>query len=351
MFFNLNNKLNKNEKLDFLEYLSFQIKADLSFEKILKRYIESGIRNDKINILCLNAITDIQNGETPADALYHNSFINKTEYGIFINATDTETLYTSIVSIINLNKNNLKNKNILNSSITSGLATFSAVFMVIPFFQDDIISLYGTFGEMQNLAKSDASKNLELPFLVKYWWASFLLIGVIVSFFAAMKIFFMYLYRHHTDVYYRIFKNVLYQDLVSVLRTFIQIKTNMSISNTYKALSSSSPNPYWENLFESVYLNLQQGGRASEIFVSHKGVLPLEIINNFVDADETGEVQLYLNKSLEYCESKNETINRFIKEWAPTVINIILLLTIGVLIVAFMEDIMQNGLLDVMNKM
>lgn len=351
MFFNLSNRLNKNEKLDFLEYLSFQIKAELSFEKILKRYIENGIRNDKINTLCLNAITDIQNGESPADALFQNSFIDKIEYSIFVNATDTESLYSSIISIINLNKNNLKNKNIIKSSVISGLLTFSAVFMIIPFFQDDLISLYATFGEMQNLAKSDASKNLELPFLVKYWWSSFVLIGLILSLSFGVKIFLTYLYKHHTDVYYRIFKNILYQDLVSILRTFIQLKTNMSISNTYKALSSSSPNFYWENLFESVYLNLQQGGKASEIFVSHKGVLPVEVINNFVDADETGEVQLYLTKSLEYCESKNESINRFIKEWAPTVINIILLLTIGVLIVAFMEDIMQNGLLDVMNKM
>lgn len=38
------NKLSKEEKLDFLEYLAFQMKSEMSFEKSLLRYTENSVR-------------------------------------------------------------------------------------------------------------------------------------------------------------------------------------------------------------------------------------------------------------------------------------------------------------------
>ena len=47
--FNFKKKLSKNEKLDFLEYLVFQVKSDMSFEKALVRYNSN--QNRKKHIL------------------------------------------------------------------------------------------------------------------------------------------------------------------------------------------------------------------------------------------------------------------------------------------------------------
>jgi type II secretory pathway component PulF len=124
----------------------------------------------------------------------------------------------------------------------------------------------------------------------------------------------------------------------------------MSITNAYITLSKNSPNLFWNNLFEDININIKQGGKASEIFVSNKGVLPLEVINCFIDADETGEVELYIEKAIEFCENKNQSINENIKEFGPAIINAILLLIVGLLMVAFLRDIMQKGLVDVMNR-
>lgn len=98
-------------------------------------------------------------------------------------------------------------------------------------------------------------------------------------------------------------------------------------------------------------LNLKEGGKASDIFVSQKGILPLEVINCFIDADETGETKLYIEKALDYCESKDSEINETIKEWGPTIINVVIYMVVGLLVVALVKDIMQNGILDVMTRM
>lgn len=350
MFFK--NKLSKEEKLDFLEYLAFQMKSEMSFEKSLLRYTENSVRKEHVLESCNNAIIDIKNGKNPADSLLDNGFIEKLEYGIVKNASSNKDLYVSLLSIININKNTIKNKNVLESSIRSGVLTFAGIFLLIPFFKEDIASLYSTFGQMQNLTGDNIeNKTVEIPFLVKYWWSSFVVIGLITLFYQGIKYLFKYIYESHTHIYYRFFKNRLYQDLISVLKTFYQLQNSMSISNAYIALSNSSPNIYWGSLFNEINLNLKQGGKASEILVSQKGILPLEVINCFIDADETGETKLYIEKALDYCESKDSEINETIKEWGPAIINVVIYMVVGLLVVALVKDIMQNGILDVITRM
>ena len=351
MFFNFNKKISKQEKLDFLEYFAFQMKSEMSFEDALVRYTENGIIKAHVLENCNNAILDIKNGKNPSDALLDNGFIEKLEYGIVKNSNSNKDLYIALLSIININKNNIKNKNVLESSIRSGVSTLGGIFLLIPFFKDDIASLYSTFGQMQNLSGNVKAPSVEIPFLIKYWWSSFIVIGIIVFLYQAIKYSLNYLYKNHADIYYRFFKNRLYSDLISVLKTFQQLQNSMSISSAYIAISNSSPNVYWETLFNEINLNLKQGGKASDIFVYHKGILPLEVINCFIDAEKTGENNLYINKALEYCESKNEEVNGIIKEWSPIIINMLLFVIVGALVVAFVKDTMQNGILDVMSKM
>lgn len=353
MFFDLlTKKLSKEEKLDFLEYLSFQIKSGMSFLKALSRYTENTNRKEHVLRYAESAISDIQMGKSPADALLENGFIEKLEYGIVKNSSSNEELYISLLSVININKNQIKNKNVLEGSIRSGVMTFAGIFLLIPLFKDDVAALYSSFGQLQGLTNSSGKAAvIELPFLIKYWWSSFIIIGFIAVCYQSAKYLFKYLYENHSDLYYRVFRNRLYIDLISVLKTFYQLQNSMSISNAYIALSNSAPNLYWGTLFNEINLNLKQGGKASEVFASQKGIIPLEVINCFIDADETGNSKLYIDKAIDYCESKDAVINAGIKEWAPTIINFFLFMIVGALVVAFVKDTLQNGLLDVMSKM
>ena len=52
--FNFRKKLTKNEKLDFLEYLAFQVKSDMSFEKALVRYNSNQNRKKHVLETCNN---------------------------------------------------------------------------------------------------------------------------------------------------------------------------------------------------------------------------------------------------------------------------------------------------------
>lgn len=351
MFFK--KKITLNDKLDFLEYLSFQIKAELSFEKTLIRYIENNTRKSYVVSYCQNAINDIQNGKYPADALFDNGFISKLEYGIIKNSDSNIDLYNSLLSIININKNSIKNSNVLGRAIKSGIVTLSCIFLVIPYFKDDVASLYSSFGQMQSFTTGSnlAPVSVEIPFLIKYWWSSFIVIAIIILAYFVIKYLLNYIYINHTSTYYRLFKNKLYTDLITVLKTYFQLQNSMNISNAYITLSKTAPNVYWENIFYEINLNLKEGGKASDIFVSHKGILPLEVINCFIDADETGETKLYIEKALDYCESKDSEINETIKEWGPTIINVVIYMVVGLLVVALVKDIMQNGILDVMTRM
>lgn len=346
-------KLTLKDKLDFLEYLSFQIKADMSFEKTLIRYTENDSRKSYIIEYCRNTINDIQNGKYPADALLENGFITKLEYGILKNSQSNEDLYSSLISIININKNSMNNSNILESSFRSGLFMLSGVFLLIPYYKDELSSLYQSFGQMQNFTTDGSTPNVvvELPFLIKYWWSAFIAIGILIAIYQGIKFFINYLYKNHANLHYKFFKNRMYIDLISILKTFYQLQNSMGISNAYIALAKSSPNEYWANLFDEINFNLKQGGKASDVFVSQKGIIPLEVINCFIDADETGETKLYLNKALDYCESRNIEINQVIKEWSPTIINTIIYFIVGLLVVGLVKDITENGVLNVMSKM
>ena len=79
--FNFRKKLTKNEKLDFLEYLVFQVKSDMSFEKALVRYNSN--QNRKKHILRI------------ADSLFDEDkklkFIKRTDWkDEFVQLKETE---------------------------------------------------------------------------------------------------------------------------------------------------------------------------------------------------------------------------------------------------------------------
>lgn len=343
-------KLKTQEKLDFLEYLAFQIKTDMGFEKALSRYYANKNRKPHVLNVCSNTIQDIKNGKSPADALYDNHLIERLEYGIVKNGKSNKELYESLLSIININKGNIDNQNALEKAIRSGVMMVVFIFLAIPLFKNEIITLYGTFEQMQEMTgKKDVV--IEIPFLVKYWWASFLVIGAIAFVYQGIKLLLKMGYKYYTKYYYTIFVNKLYQDLISVLKTFYQLQGNMSVSNSYLTMIDSSPNKYWKDLFSDIVLNTKNGGKASEILYSESLVLPEEIINCFVDAEDTGEFKVYINKALDYSIKRNTEITASIKEFAPIIVNFSLFVVIGLLVVSFVKDVMQNGLLDVMSSM
>lgn len=346
-----NKKISKSEKIDFLEYLSFQVKSDTSFEKSLERYIEGGERKKHIEDFCRNAITDIQNGLNPGDALLNNGFIENLEYGIVKNAESYKDLYYSLVSVININKNNLKNQNTLESSIRSALFTIVLLFLTIPFFKEDLTAMYESFGQMQNLTGKKENVTVEIPVLIKYWWSSLIVVGMIIGGYFSVKKILEYLYHKHSRIYYLVFKNRLYPDMISVFKTFYQIRGNMSVSKCYLTMSSCSPNDYWNELFLEIDSNIKNGGKASDILSAEKKIIPSEVVNCFIDAEDTGEMKIYLEKAIVYCENKNEELNKIIKEWTPAITNILLFVIVGAMLVGFVKDIMNKGLLEVMSSM
>ena len=139
--FNFRKKLTKNEKLDFLEYLAFQVKSDMSFEKALVRYNSNQNRKKHVLETCDNTIQDIRNGKTPADALFDNELIERLEYGIVKNGKSNKELYESLTSIININKGNINNSNELQKAVRSGV-------LLIVFV--DLSSLWKTFNSGKN---------------------------------------------------------------------------------------------------------------------------------------------------------------------------------------------------------
>lgn len=345
-------KLSAQDKLDFLEYLAFQVKSEMSFEKSLTRYISNGVRKPIVEEKCSEAIEMIKNGDYPADVLLKCKFIEKFEYGVVKNASSNQDLYASLISIININKSNLNNSNALTGAIRSGVLTICGLLLLIPFYKDDIAQLYGTFDQMQSMVNNNGQQaKVELPFLIRYWWGTFAIIGFFGIIWQGLKYLFKYLYEEQGHIYYRIFSNKLYMDLVSVLKTFYQLQQSMSTSNAYIALANSSPNTYWQDFFNDITNHLKQGGKASEIFSNQSGVLPKEVIYCFYDAEDTGEYTLYINKAIDFAETKNNEINKTIKEWSPIIINLILFSVVGYFVVSLVKDIMKSGVMDVMSKM
>ena len=72
-------KLKESERIDLLEYLSFQTRTGMSFRSALERYIESKRSKNIINAVSA-VIEAITLGEKPADALLEASIISSVEY-------------------------------------------------------------------------------------------------------------------------------------------------------------------------------------------------------------------------------------------------------------------------------
>ena len=346
--FNFKKKLSKQEKLDFLEYLAFQIKSDMSFEKALIRYNSNENRKEHVLETCSNTINDIKNGKTPADALFDNDLIEKLEYGIIKNGKSNLELYNSLISVININKNKIDNQNVLAKAIRSGVLMITFIFLSIPFFKDEIVTLYRTFEQMQKMT-GKVNAIVEIPFLIKYWWASFIVVAFIGVIYMGIKYLFKLWSIYHTKSYYMIFRNKFYEDLISVLKTFYQLQGNMSVSNSYNMMIESTPNQYWQSVFLKISTNLKYGGKASEILLAEKEVVPEEITNCFIDAEDTNEFKIYVGKAIEYSEQTNIQINQSLKEWAPLIVNLLVFSVISFLVLMFIKDILQNGLMDVMS--
>lgn len=341
-------KLNKDEKLDFLEYLAFQLKTDMSFEKALTRYHSNENRKKHILLICENAINDIQNGQTPADALFDNNLIEELEYGIVRNSKSNKELYKSLESIININKGNIENKNALSKAVKGGVGMISFLFLLLPFFKSDIEKLYSSFEKMQEMiGNKDAI--VEPPFLVEYWWVSFIIVGIIIGSYFFVSFLFKLIYKNYTKFYYSVFRNIFFQDLISVLKTFHQLQMNMSTSSAYQMMVDSSPNKYWEDFFQNIIDEIRSGEKATKVFIQEKDIIPMEITNAFIDAEETSEWNLYLEKATDFAIQKSEDINAQIKEWAPLAVNMAIFMVIGLLILMFIQDVLKNGLMDIMS--
>lgn len=344
MFFS--KKMSVKDKMNFLEYLAFQLKTKSSFEKAATRYTSNGIkRSEAVNESCQQVINDIRAGNTPANALYHAGFLEENEYSLIKNSGNSDSIDSSLSLIVELKKTSLKSGDILKKSVNVGMLVFIGVLSLIPIFKDQIVSLYQMFADMASMA-SGKKEELQLPFFVKHWWAMYILFAVVGVFYIGFKKTLAWLYEHEGDIYYKLFRYKIYIDLATILEILRQMTRNMSMNNAYRILSTTAPTQYWRNFFNEISEHLKHGGKASEIFSANRAI-PLDVIYSLADAEDTGEVDSYLKKARDFCVEKNNSFQDSVRVGVPMFFELLIFFLVGLIVVKFIGDMNNLGIMNV----
>ena len=337
-------KLKESERIDLLEYLSFQTRTGMSFRSALERYIESKRSKNIINAVSA-VIEAITLGEKPADALLEASIISSVEYTLISNANNPAI---AIGTVVGLSKTQKKSADALKNSLRSGILMLSGLLLLIPYFRSDIEQLYMMFAQMAVLSKGGVA-HPDIPFLVKYWWSSFVAIGMIGAIYLMIAEVLKYMYRNHGALYYRAFGYTVYKDLVSILSALRQMGQAMTWSQAYATLSESAPNSYWNGLFGEITENLRQGGKISDVVAHQSGIIPVEVVHCFIDGEETGEEDTYLQKAVELCQERYDKAQEQIKIAVPFFFELLLYFLVGLVAVKFTEDMNNLGIMQVLS--
>lgn len=337
--------IKQKDKIDFLEYMSFQLKTKTSFEKATLRYVNGAKRADNVIEGCNIVIDLIQNGNAPAVALYEAGFLDEHEYSLILNSIGSGSLDSGLKLIVELKKNTIKSTDVLKKSVKTGLIVLMGVLSLIPLFQNDIIELYQMFADMATMA-SDKKGELQLPLLVKHWWMIYVVFGVVAFLYFAVKKILAWVYETHGETYYTVFKYKIYIDLIGILEMLRQMTKTMSMTNAYRVLSNTAPTQYWRDFFNEIDQTLKNGGKASEVFAAN-GAIPVDVVYSLVDAEDTGEVDGYLKKAIDYCIDKNNSFQDSVRVVVPMLFELFIFFVIGLVIVKFVGDMNNLGIMNV----
>lgn len=340
-----NKYMNRTEGHDFIEYLAFQIKSGSSYKKAISRYLESN-RPKHVIDSCYKIIDLIDSGMKPADALREMDVINDIEYTLLSTASNnSEALIIVSEQYINSKQGN----DALKTSARGGFILLAGLLLLIPLFRDDIEGIYGMFAHMGSMSGTTHAK-VEIPFLVKYWWSAFVVVGGLIMVYFGFKMFFNWLYLKHGKLYYKIFPFRINADLVSIIESLRQMNKAMSTSQSYQILSQNAPNSYWRDLFDEASNQLRNGGKASDIFASTKSVLPIEVVHCIIDGEDTGESDVYLKKAAAFSHQQNVVTQGRFKTWIPIFFDILLYFLVGMVMISFTNDMNELGILNVLSQ-
>ncbi|MFA6395669.1 MAG: hypothetical protein WCW84_06845 [Sulfurimonas sp.] len=337
--------LTEKERVDILEYLAFQTKTGMSFKAALTRYLDSD-RVSRIVEIVETVISAIEAGIKPADALLEGKVVSEIDFTLIANAQNPSE---AIAVVVLLSKSRNKSADVLKSSIRSGLLMLGGLLMLIPFFREDIEQIYMMFATMSTMT-SGVAPEAQIPFLVKYWWSTFVVIGLFGALYFAVAEMIKWMYRYYGNLYYRVFGYTIYRDLVFILTSLSQMGRTMSWAQAYATLSHSAPNSYWGELFGDIAENLKQGGKASGVIALQRGIIPVEVIQCFTDGEDTGEVNIYLQKAVVLCQERFDKAQEQIRASVPIFFDLLLYFLVGLVAVKFTEDMNNLGIMQVLTQ-
>lgn len=342
-------KMSQKEKIDFLEYISFQLKSKSGFEKATVRYISSGAKRTAIVVESCNLVIElIKNGSNPALSLYEGGFLDEQEYSLILNSMGSESLDASIKLIVELKNSSTKSSDVLKRSLNTGIFFLLGLFSLIPLFRGSIVELYEMFANMSSMATGE-KQAVQLPFLVEHWWSIYVIFALLGVFYFSVKFFINWLYVHKGDIYYKVFRYRIYIDLIAVLEILRQMSLSMSMNNAYRALSKTAPSHYWREFFEEIDSTLKKGGKASEVF-SANGAIPVDVVYALIDAEDTGEANNYLSKAVEFCVEKNNDFQDKVRVGIPMMFELLMFFVVGLIAVKFVGDMNNLGILNVVSQ-
>lgn len=334
---------NKQEQIDFLEFVTRKLKDGDDFKKIVMGYAKN--KKNRMAKVAESILKDIDKGDAPADALKKAGLLNDMGY--------------SVLTITNLNKglafvtNNISSSNEINKTILAAMwkpiGTYFLIALSIVFGHGFITSLFSTIDTVnKSVNKNSASTSIPY-YLDNQWFLTEIGLGVIL-----VVVFFGFIYKATYDkdasIIYRlkVFQHKVYEDLHITLQQYLLLlESGVSNVQVYKMLAEYGVNSYFKNLFNESLANSSRGGALFEVIKTSE--MPNEIKDILYDGEVSQQEAVYIKKAINECEVNIKFFVEVYSVWAPFLLSVIVFSGIGFLSVHFFAEVFKQSLAPILS--
>lgn len=303
-------RITGQEIAEFAEQFAIMIEAGLSISQCLNALIEQ-CKNPKLRTVIEAIRQDIENGASIGSALEkHPSVFSK----LFVNLVKAGEVSGTLPKSLRQIADNLDKEQETKQKIRSAMAypklVAVAAFIVIVFILTYIIPRF---------AKIYDSLKIELPtvtimfvrtsgFILNYWWALLIFIGLIVFAYYMVK-------RSNSALIDRIKLGMpVFGDLYrkTAISRFVYVFSSLQASGVpiIQALDVAQDvmnNKIIERIIDSARLSVTAGGRIRDALSASK-MFPVIVMQMISVGEETGSLALALEKSAKYLDREVDAV-------------------------------------------
>lgn len=323
-------KISDSERARLLDYLIFKLQHGGNIVSAMKSYMEGNKAKSSRPIQVM--LDRIGAGEDFVDLAHEFGLVDR--YGhIILSAGVEPSKSLPVIRDFSLNRSFGVTAIIVREVIAKwAMALLCGLSLVADAGRQPLVSIYQKMNDTAvatGAAAAPLPAYLAQPWLTT-WWV--LAIGGVLLAIGAVA---WWMNKYQTHAVYRIARFRFYEDWSSLLSLYLAFKASgQSDFKAAQSLAAACPEgSFTHGLFTEMSHAMKLRGRSFyDVLAEHEGAIPSQVLNFFLDASKTGQVDAYLGQARDYCQQRVESLTKATGNWLPALTGIALFLGMGLMI-------------------